>query len=626
MRFVQPDRSSSPSTRTVVPTTSTRTTTTTGRTTIDTTGRGTVVVPRSEYSAPSISSAPTVAPEPGPSAVRTGVVIPEPVERSTIDPSARFVRTPVPGPYRGSNPVERPSNPAGLRAADRYRESVGSGDWDRLRDRLSDSGSLRTTTTRNLDRLIGRYERGLDRVEPSTARRASGSGRASDDYRFDYTRGPLDRLERPDAEPPVERSRRTPTVAEPTTRGDTRLAAGRRSLLDSREGIERLAPGALDSGREPLERDAPQRRLLDGLSRLAGEDRVAARRLANDGVRIADATRTALGLATRSVLGPTVADGITRSLDDVPPGYEEEPEQYWDDCYTDPWWNGGYYWGPFGYGYYNYFGFGLSFCFSWWNNPFWCANPWGWGYYAYGQPFGYSWCPPIYYSSAAYWGGYEDGYGDGYDDGGTTIIIEEQPVVVVDGGTPATVIVDDSTADYGTAAGMAPVSGSDSLPVEISGAADSYLTLGDRAFREGRYADAVHFYAKATELEPEVGVFSLVLFDALFATGDYGYAAFALRRALTLEPELVESNVDKRTFYADSSEFDRQLATLELYIEDHPADGDARLVLAANQLFSGAPARAVDTLEDPLADTLDDDDAATLILARAQATQYGTGQ
>ena len=38
-----------------------------------------------------------------------------------------------------------------------------------------------------------------------------------------------------------------------------------------------------------------------------------------------------------------------------------------------------------------------------------------------------------------------------------------------------------------------------------------------------------------------LGVLFLVLSDALFATGDYHYAAYALRRALELDPGIVQS-------------------------------------------------------------------------------------
>ena len=150
-------------------------------------------------------------------------------------------------------------------------------------------------------------------------------------------------------------------------------------------------------------------------------------------------------------------------------------------------------------------------------------------------------------------------------------------------------------------------------------AAERYLTLGDRAFRDGRWVDAVHYYTKATDLEPDVGVLYLVLSDALFAAGDYGFAAFAIRRAISLDPDLIFSTTDKSTFYSDPESFAQQLAVLEAYLADHPMSTDARLVLALNNLFAGSPAAAIEVLDADLTGRLEDDSLADSI--RAAATE-----
>ena len=143
------------------------------------------------------------------------------------------------------------------------------------------------------------------------------------------------------------------------------------------------------------------------------------------------------------------------------------------------------------------------------------------------------------------------------------------------------------------------------------------LEEGDKAFREGRYGDAVHFYAKAVEMAPGDGVLHLILSDALFATGDYHYAAYALRRALELDATLVESVVDKHSFYGDPSEFDRQLDLLERYLEDHFLDDDARMLLGANYLFGGKPAQSVDLLQSPFSVSVRESPAGRVLLERA---------
>jgi tetratricopeptide (TPR) repeat protein len=161
--------------------------------------------------------------------------------------------------------------------------------------------------------------------------------------------------------------------------------------------------------------------------------------------------------------------------------------------------------------------------------------------------------------------------------------------------------------------GTIPAPAAAQSPLSI--AAQRYLELGDRAFREGRYTDAVQFYAKAVEFAPDQGALYLVLADALFAAGDYHYGAYSVRRALELDPALVESQVDKHSFYPDPAQFDAQLDQLERYIAEHPTDRDARLVLGLNYLFGGRPMDAERTLSGA---AMSDDVAAQKILARAR--------
>jgi tetratricopeptide (TPR) repeat protein len=154
-------------------------------------------------------------------------------------------------------------------------------------------------------------------------------------------------------------------------------------------------------------------------------------------------------------------------------------------------------------------------------------------------------------------------------------------------------------------------------------ATGQYLTLGDQAFRDGRFADAVHFYARAVQFSPDDAVLWLVLSDGLFATGDYHYGAFALRKALELDASLASNPIDKHEFYTEPSAFDGQLAVLESYVLDHPNDIDAVLMLAANYLFGGRPAAAVDLMEGDTGTDLRRTPAGEAILAAAREIQYG---
>ncbi len=251
-------------------------------------------------------------------------------------------------------------------------------------------------------------------------------------------------------------------------------------------------------------------------------------------------------------------------------------------------------------GYGNNCGYHYNYYFPYWTN--YCGN--GFGYYGY--HWNYIWGCGLYwaYSWPLYYPNYFDGYG-GYSP--TTVIVQQQPVV----------------SDYD------PYYESTSRPAQevrtpndmqaSSAAAERYLGLGDRAFREGRYGDAVHFYAKAIEFAPEEGVLYLVLSDALFATGDYHYGAYALRRALDYSPHLFDSQIDKRSFYGNPAAFDRQLAVLERYLRDLPFDGDARLMLAVNYLFSGRAEDAAAILKAPEGAALLREDGVQLLLLEANS-------
>jgi hypothetical protein len=249
---------------------------------------------------------------------------------------------------------------------------------------------------------------------------------------------------------------------------------------------------------------------------------------------------------------------------------------------------------------------------SWHCDPWGCDNwsvsfcwGWGWGWGCWSWPcywacyYPYWWyCSGPYYASA-YW------Y---YPVVASTVYVETEPQVVYAEPQPT------AAPAVGEGAVLAnPQEGPAGVPLTI--AAQRYLELGDRAFREGRYTDAVQFYAKAVEFAPDQGALYLVLADALFAAGDYHYGAYAIRRALELDPSLVQTTVDKHGFYPDPSLFEQQLTALERYLSEHSADRDARLVLALNYLFA---ARAIDATR-VLEASPGDDPAAARILEEARA-------
>jgi len=275
---------------------------------------------------------------------------------------------------------------------------------------------------------------------------------------------------------------------------------------------------------------------------------------------------------------------------------------------------------------YHHNGFGGHYGHTFWNY-------WG-GYCGYG--YAALWWAPFYtYGSCwnSYWyngGSWRNGFANNWYWYGpflpysASIIIDNTPDVVYVQQSPEVIYVDAPAANVGGEAVVPAAQPLAPAPVpqgSLNRAADYYLSVGDRAFREGRFGDAVHYYAKAIEFSPEDGILHLVLADALFATGDYRYAAYALREALAKDPALASNIVDKRSFYADPRQFDQQLAVLERYLEDHFLDDDARLVLAANYLFGGRPFDCLSLLESPFSDTLRVSTAGGLLLDAARAQQ-----
>jgi len=313
----------------------------------------------------------------------------------------------------------------------------------------------------------------------------------------------------------------------------------------------------------------------------------SARNQYNERVRAARESSTATG-------GGLVVDGA---------GTAAAGGQVWGTGYGDTY-SGSYY----NNCYWNTWGscWSLGWC-NWWCAPTYCCGLWWHSYWWSGG----SWCYPWSF----YW------YGPFIPSTYSVVYQEVEPEIIyveVPAADEGEALVPEAATVF-----MPPAKPDPAVERELNRATGYYLTQGDRAFRDGRYGDAAHFYAKALEYSPDSGILYLVLADALFATGDYRYAAFAIRKALELEPELATNVIDKRDFYAAPGDFDRQLATLERFVADHVIDDDARLVLAANYLFGGRPAAAVDLFKSPFSESLGKSRAGSLIFQAAEAAQFG---
>ncbi|MBK7874357.1 MAG: hypothetical protein IPJ77_01135 [Planctomycetes bacterium] len=401
------------------------------------------------------------------------------------------------------------------------------------------------------------------------------------------------------ARPELDGQRRKEALGRDTVKERAFDGSLRKERLDDKQG------GADDHERRirAARVQAVQQQKLDRLDDLRHQRRKEYDHVVRTGGNVAQATSTGVAVAISTTFGVCTGNSPGWFWDPyyTGHGYECSPYTNWGAT----WWWGWSAWAwpcsSWSFGYWsNHWNF-------WWSSS--CGSPW----------WSYRWCPyPAYYSAIVY---------DTYDP--APVVIYREPVVVVQE-APRAEPEPEPAPQYVPAGEGVIRPADDVVPVPAKAAQDDgakgqasvvYLDKGDAAWRDGRYADAVHFYAKAVEAAPDEAVLHLILADALFATGDYHYAAYSLKKALEIDATLLDTTLDKRTLYPDPREFDRQLAVLEQYVADHPVDDDARLLLAANYLLAKRPAQCADVLQSPYAVALRENATGKLVLDKANAVR-----
>jgi tetratricopeptide (TPR) repeat protein len=121
---------------------------------------------------------------------------------------------------------------------------------------------------------------------------------------------------------------------------------------------------------------------------------------------------------------------------------------------------------------------------------------------------------------------------------------------------------------------------------------EEYERIGIRLLERAQYTRAVQAFKAARESRPDAPYVAYLLAQALFATGDYGQAAKAIREGAARNPDWARLKVDARSFYGDSAEFRDQLTKLEAHAKAHPDDQDAALVLGYESFFTKDYGRA----------------------------------
>ncbi|MBK7645240.1 MAG: hypothetical protein IPJ19_19710 [Planctomycetes bacterium] len=478
----------------------------------------------------------------------------------------------------------------------------------------ADQGSSRSPSSRYYtstgSRESGeRSSRGSGEVDLSTFGGQRRSGVPSLSTSMDERRSPQGRYEAAATHPPVR--------AQPLTRENlldryrpphSGLADVARAREHSDKGLSRLRGassaglGSTPSGKRGREDRAVTNELRkqqyehasERFERLDRKDPALARQVMRTGESLAVATDLSLRIAIGASFATCGGGSGFAWWDPYNHGYGSPYNTWWNHCGPCSWWwwnNSCNFWPNWGWGW--SWGAGWSTWNCGWNtHPYWNYP----GYHYFG-------CSPWWYSNVI--------YVDSYDPPPQVIVVHES---------------DAQPAPLAQPAGEAEVAGGNLPPQKRDPAlaqalvrsAQQYVALGDLAFSERRFGDAVAHYAKAIEYAPDDAVLYMLLSDALFATGDYHYSATALRKALELEPRLVDTIVDKHAVYTDPQDFEKQLGYLENYLKDNFLDEDARLVLAANYLFGNKPHQALDLLQSSFSLEVRQSSTGTLLFDRAR--------
>lgn len=119
--------------------------------------------------------------------------------------------------------------------------------------------------------------------------------------------------------------------------------------------------------------------------------------------------------------------------------------------------------------------------------------------------------------------------------------------------------------------------------------ANTAIGQGNAAFRAGKFEEARQHYSRAVLGDERDGYAKVLYATANFATGDYGVAATAIRRALLTTPELTTYPIDLRSLYADPTTLYGQMDALAKHLTAHSDDRDAAFLLAYLHYSIGEP-------------------------------------
>lgn len=152
----------------------------------------------------------------------------------------------------------------------------------------------------------------------------------------------------------------------------------------------------------------------------------------------------------------------------------------------------------------------------------------------------------------------------------------------------------------------------EAAPTEVEYTPGEALRLGRQFMKQQAYDRAVEALMAAVLAEPDAGLPKLLLGHALFAAGDYAYAAYAVRRAMDRIDDLGAVTPAVADLYSDAKELDRLLYRLHKNVDTHPIEADGYFLLGYFSLYSGDHKAAADALDRALRRAPGDRHAARL--------------
>jgi tetratricopeptide (TPR) repeat protein len=110
---------------------------------------------------------------------------------------------------------------------------------------------------------------------------------------------------------------------------------------------------------------------------------------------------------------------------------------------------------------------------------------------------------------------------------------------------------------------------------------------GANLFKAGDFVGALEAFRKAVLAEKANAVPKFAMAHALFALGEYEYAAFMIRRGMEILPSWPSVGADLRDLYGNPDDLMEQSIALQVYRDSHPDNLEATLLHAYVSFFSG---------------------------------------